>query len=288
MARDRRKASTESIGIARNRYANWSRELFNSVLARVAPAQKSPGSQSGDTSVHSLRRWNLRNLKNLLRQSRLRTFRRFHRFRQLRGTHRATYLASRGINGPLLADDPREAPCLDSHYPAGPSPWLYASRPLARPLRLRRVRRRLPRRSSACLKGGTLSKVSTTPHSCATGYKAVSWNSVGLRAFHPRIQIPVLAGSKTIGVTGLQPVGLYSEICRQIFNWIVQGASWRVCARDDCDITFSTQRGRSTGQQPRRNGGVLYCSARCSNTVQQRRTRKRNREQANESLETRS
>jgi len=31
----------------------------------------------------------------------------------------------------------------------------------------------------ACLKSGTLSKVSTSAHTCSTGYKAVSWNAVG-------------------------------------------------------------------------------------------------------------
>ena len=36
-----------------------------------------------------------------------------------------------------------------------------------------------PKTFYACLKGGTLSKVSTSKHTCAATYKAVSWNSVG-------------------------------------------------------------------------------------------------------------
>jgi hypothetical protein len=36
-----------------------------------------------------------------------------------------------------------------------------------------------PKTFYACLRGGTLSKVSTSTHTCASGYKLVSWNAVG-------------------------------------------------------------------------------------------------------------
>jgi len=62
---------------------------------------------------------------------------------------------------------------------------------------------------------------------------------------------------------------LYMACSLQIFNFIVERATYRTCANETCRRAFSQQRGRRTIGSPRTRG-VKYCSPTCAKAQAQR------------------
>jgi len=72
-------------------------------------------------------------------------------------------------------------------------------------------------------------------------------------------------------------VPLYFVCCLELYNHIVEHATYRECG--NCGRLFVRQAGRAQARQHRRRG-VRYCSSRCARVAASRRHRQRNRAQA--------
>lgn len=104
--------------------------------------------------------------------------------------------------------------------------------------------------------------------------------TAGLRPFQPR----VVYGEQSSGpqrrfLYGVQPhVGLYSAACHQFFNFIVTGATPRLCENATCGRVFVHQIGGSAGHW-HRSKGLRFCTPKCARAETQRQYRRRKKEQ---------
>ena len=108
----------------------------------------------------------------------------------------------------------------------------------------------------------------------------------GLEPFHPGLSVnwdgPVTAGTFELGPQvetlpqSKQSAKLYHLCCLELYNHIVEGATYRTCANEPCGRTFVRQQGRAEHGQYRTKG-VKYCSASCARAQAQRELRRRNR-----------
>jgi hypothetical protein len=109
----------------------------------------------------------------------------------------------------------------------------------------------------------------------------------GLMPFHPGISF--LESNEESGEDGdarfrvtpgsgddRQRLDLYPILCLELFNHMVEEASYRVCANERCGRLFVRQEGRAQFDQ-RRKTGVKYCSALCAKAQAQREYRRRSR-----------
>jgi hypothetical protein len=102
----------------------------------------------------------------------------------------------------------------------------------------------------------------------------LDWHlSHGLVSFHPQLVIEGVEGS-----TGMrrftEDLPLYSLCCLELFNHIVEKATYRRCANETCGRLFVRQSGRAEHGQ-HRTTGVKYCSAECARAQAQRQYRRR-------------
>jgi predicted sulfurtransferase len=65
---------------------------------------------------------------------------------------------------------------------------------------------------------------------------------------------------------------LYALCCCELFNHVVSGADFRVCANEACERLF-------VRDDTARRRGVLYCSRNCARAQAQREFRRRKAEQ---------
>jgi hypothetical protein len=72
---------------------------------------------------------------------------------------------------------------------------------------------------------------------------------------------------------------LYHLCCLELYNHIVEGATYRQCANEPCGRTFVRHQGRAEHGQ-HRTKGIKYCSAHCARAQAQRELRRRRRHQA--------
>jgi hypothetical protein len=93
---------------------------------------------------------------------------------------------------------------------------------------------------------------------------------VGLAAFHPYVQV----GGDAMPYHGA--VGFYQVCCLELFNHIVENATYRICQNEPCQRVFVRQTGRAEHGQYR-SEGVKYCSRECARAQAQRNYRRRNR-----------
>jgi hypothetical protein len=79
-------------------------------------------------------------------------------------------------------------------------------------------------------------------------------------------------------VIGEPDSGLYSALCVQLYNLMVEGHQVvRTCANETCGERFVRQRGGAEHGQYRLSG-VIYCTVRCAKTQGQRELRRRKKE----------
>ena len=88
----------------------------------------------------------------------------------------------------------------------------------------------------------------------------------GLQPFTPSL----LEAGQTI----IPDHSLYQLCCLELFNHIIEHASYRRCASETCERLFVRQRGRATHGQ-HRSRGVKYCSVECARAQAQRAYRRR-------------
>jgi hypothetical protein len=115
----------------------------------------------------------------------------------------------------------------------------------------------------------------------------------GLTAFHPSVSFfdvedddvrryggAALTTEKGLlvapAVTGKFEAGLYSICCLEIYNHLIEQASYRRCQNERCGRLFVRHVGRARFGQ-HRTRGVLYCSHSCARAQAQRELRRRRR-----------
>jgi hypothetical protein len=103
----------------------------------------------------------------------------------------------------------------------------------------------------------------------------------GLSPFHPHVFAPLTLGvvfhpTRVPDWTSGVNVPLYAVCCLELYNHIVENATLRRCANDNCRRTFVRQTGRAQ-QGQYRSEGIKYCSKHCARATAQRRHRARRR-----------
>ncbi|MCW3032515.1 MAG: hypothetical protein JWM60_860 [Solirubrobacterales bacterium] len=76
------------------------------------------------------------------------------------------------------------------------------------------------------------------------------------------------------GLPIFEDMWAYEICCLELFNHIVEQATYRRCANETCDRLFVRQRGRAEQGQYRMHG-VKYCSTECARAQAQRQYRRR-------------
>jgi hypothetical protein len=96
----------------------------------------------------------------------------------------------------------------------------------------------------------------------------------GLSVFHPKVTLTAPSKRPAHGWMSGATVPLFSTCCLELFNHMVEDATYRRCENDRCGRVFVRQKGRSEVGQHRRTG-IMYCSNTCARAVAQRRYRER-------------
>lgn len=105
--------------------------------------------------------------------------------------------------------------------------------------------------------------------------------NAGLGALRVRVERPVSFAPEI--VRGEPVAGLYTGLCVQLFNHLMDEAAVRRCANETCGRAFVRQQGggASRGAGQFRTEGVVYCSPSCGNAQWQREHRRRKRAERN-------
>ena len=90
----------------------------------------------------------------------------------------------------------------------------------------------------------------------------------GLVAVRPRVTLAANGNSEP----PLLDLTLYALCCCELFNHVVSGSDFRVCANESCERLF-------VRDDTARRRGVLYCSRTCARAQAQREFRRRRAEQ---------
>lgn len=96
--------------------------------------------------------------------------------------------------------------------------------------------------------------------------------NAGLRPFHAGLR--VIAPNKDEVVGRHDITNVYSVMCLQLFNHIVENAVYMRCHNETCGRLFVRQRGRAK-QGKYHTTGVMYCSDYCARAQGQREIRRR-------------
>lgn len=96
-----------------------------------------------------------------------------------------------------------------------------------------------------------------------------------LTEFSPRL-FPIAPGEKRPPVFHAFSTGSWQACCLELFNHIVEEASYKTCENETCQRLFVRQEGRSEHGQ-HRSRGVKYCSSLCARSQAQRQYRRRKR-----------
>lgn len=123
----------------------------------------------------------------------------------------------------------------------------------------------------------------TAPDTQADHFLQVMLNR-GLSPFQPYIQLhPLPTSASRVPPTPRSPwvagtVPLYATCCLELYNHIVDHASYLICSNEKCGRTFVRQTGRAEHSQYR-SRGLKYCSRECARAQAQRALRARRRAQ---------
>jgi hypothetical protein len=105
----------------------------------------------------------------------------------------------------------------------------------------------------------------------------------GLAPFHPDVLHESWMDERWTGESRQPPYRtsppLYFVCCLELYNHIVEEATYKTCANETCGRLFIRQEGRAMHGQ-NRTRGVKYCSTECARAQAQRAYRRRQRAQA--------
>lgn len=102
--------------------------------------------------------------------------------------------------------------------------------------------------------------------------------SEALAVFHPAVVVDK-PGGLPFDVAIREEASLFDICCLQLFNHIVENASYKSCANEPCGRLFVRQRGRALHGQHRLTG-VKYCSVDCARAQARREYRRRQSQRA--------